>query len=51
MYLLVLFSPLISFILSLSFGRYIGKYGVIFLCITGMIFSFLVVYIYIMKYV
>lgn len=47
MYLLVLFAPLISFILSLLFGRIIGKNGVIILCIIGMLLSFLgSIYIY-----
>ena len=41
MYLLVLFAPLISFIFSLLLGRFIGKNGVILLCISGMILSFL----------
>ena len=40
MYLLVLFAPLISFILSLLFGRIIGKNGVIVICILGMLLSF-----------
>lgn len=47
MYLLVLFAPLISFILSLLAGKYVGKNGVIILCISGMLFSFLgSIYIY-----
>lgn len=41
MYLLVLFAPLISFILSLLAGKYVGKNGIIILCISGMLFSFL----------
>jgi len=47
MYLLVLFAPFISFILSLLVGKLIGRSGVIFLCISGMILSFLgSIYIY-----
>jgi hypothetical protein len=41
MYLLVLFAPLISFILSFLMGRYVGKSGVIILCLLGMLSSFL----------
>lgn len=40
MYLIALFSPLISFILSLLFGRFVGKNGVIILCLSGMLLSF-----------
>lgn len=41
MYLLVLFTPLMNFIFSMFFGRFIGKNGVILICILGMIISFL----------
>ena len=47
MYLLVLFAPLISFILSLLSGKYVGKNGIIILCRIGMLLSFLgSIYIY-----
>jgi NADH-quinone oxidoreductase subunit L len=39
MYLLVLFSPLLSFLLSLLFGRIIGNYGVSFISILALFVS------------